>query len=337
MKRLAVVVCNSGLGHINRVLHLIDLLCRRSPGRLEIVVFVDLTKLHKFPALFDKLEVQKNKVNFFDIQAGVLEYEQEFIAKYKNELEQADIIWSDNLIFPLKYRKEVFLTGSFLWFEVMPEHAEMKREEEVFFSRQPILIGNKDFTVPRLQAMSSFVGVGIYNYFPDLNKERNGSQGILLSCGGTEGARGYFQSQLPKVRKILKEIGGEAEIFVEQDFYADLAGPGVKPADFSHRMFKSVAAAVIRPGMGTVCDTLSSGGRIFAFCEEEKNFEVRHNSLVLEKLDVGFKCDSIDRALHSALEYLKNAPAREEHRKALRKLDFNGLEQTVEKIREILN
>src|SRR3989338_3570093 len=231
MKRLAVVVCNSGLGHIKRVLYLLDLLGQRFPGGLEILVFVDLAKLRKFPTLFDKLQVQKVKVNFFNIQADVLEYEQEFIAKYKDELQKVDFIWSDNLVFPLKYRREVFLTGSFLWFEVIPEHIEMKREEEIFFSRQPVLIGNKDFTTPRLQATSSFAGVGIYDYFPRIANGANRSKGILLSCGGTEGARTFFQKELPAVRKELESIGKDAEIFVEPDFYEALKGQGVKKAD----------------------------------------------------------------------------------------------------------
>ncbi len=304
---------------------------------MEISVFVDLMKLRKFATLIDQLQVQKVKVNFFNIQSDVLGYEQEFIAKYKDEFQKADAVWSDNLIFPLKHRKEVFLTGSFLWFEVMSERIEMKREEEIFFSHQPALIGNKDFTTPRLQAVPSFAGVGIYNYFPSLAKGTNEPKGILLSCGGTAGARKFFQKELPEVRKELARIGNETEVFVEPDFYDALKGPGVKRADFSSRMFESVAAAVTRPGMGTVCDTLSTGGRIFAFHEEENNFEVRHNALILEKLEVGLKCESAAKALQAAFKYLKDEPAREKNAEALKKLDFNGLEQTVNKIREILN
>ena len=92
-----------------------------------------------------------------------------------------------------------------------------------------------------------------------------------------------------------------------------------------------------RPGMGTVCDTLSSGGRIFAFHEEEHNFEVKHNAFVLEKLNAGQKCDNVAGALQSAFEYLNDTSAREKHREVLKKLDFNGLEQTADKIQEILN
>ena len=88
---------------------------------MEISVFVDLTKLRKFATLIDKFKVRKYKINFLNIQSDVLGYEQEFVAKYKYKLQKADAVWSDNLTFPLKHRKEVFLTGSFLWFEVMPE------------------------------------------------------------------------------------------------------------------------------------------------------------------------------------------------------------------------
>ena len=63
MKRLAVVVCNSGLGHIKRVLYLIDLLCQRSPDQMEISVFVDLTKLRKFATLIDKFKVRPWVIN----------------------------------------------------------------------------------------------------------------------------------------------------------------------------------------------------------------------------------------------------------------------------------
>jgi hypothetical protein len=96
-------------------------------------------------------------------------------------------------------------------------------------------------------------------------------------------------------------------------------------------MFGYVKAAVIRPGMGTVCDVLSKGSRVFAFMEGG-NFEIEHNATVLEQLGIGHICGSIADGVDAAMDFLRDTNARDKHLTNIDNLDFNGVEDLTGKI-----
>ena len=139
MKKVAAVVCNSGLGHLKRVLYVLKLFQATYPGYLQADIYVDNDKLKHFAGLIDGWKKQKFPIRFFDVKADLLEYENEFFTKHQRAFHEADFIWSDNLLFPLKYRNDVFLTGSFLWSEVYSKSSVLKAEEELFMKKKPWL------------------------------------------------------------------------------------------------------------------------------------------------------------------------------------------------------
>ncbi len=336
MKQLALVVCNNGLGHLKRSLFLLKLLYDCYPVAFQTHIFVDLRKLKHFQFLIEDFKKRGYKIHFLNIESEVLNYEEEFLGKYKAHLAKTDYFWSDNLLFPLKYRREVFLTGSFLWSEVIRTDKKLKKEKELYLTKRPSMIGNKYFATPLVKENPSFMGVGIYNYFLDQVPSKN-QRHVLLSCGKTKEGSHFFKKSLPKIQAGLRRLPQHVQVFVEPEFYPALKeSNGIRKAAFTRQMFSSILAAVIRPGMGTVCDVLSKGGRIFSFFEQG-NFETVYNSRVLEKFQVGEQFTEIDVALAAGVDYLFDEQKQKRHRAALRKLDFNGLETTVKKMREILN
>lgn len=336
MKKVAVIVCNNGLGHIKRVLWLLRLFYKKFPSNIQADIFVGSDKLKYFPSITNYFNKNKYRISFFRVNADSVNYEEEFLSKYKSHLESADYIWSDNLIFPLKYRKEVFLTGSFLWLDVIDDVNVAKREEEILIENHPIMIANKYFATPNVKNLTKFIGVGMYEYFT-FHIPENFSHKILLSCGKSRSANIFFKKYLPVLKKEIKKIPSHIEIFIEANYYQNFCfTKNVKKANFSEEMFSCISAAAIRPGVGTVCDVLLKGGRIFSFFEEN-NFEINHNAEILEKLKVGEKCHDVKIALNKSVKYLFDKKLQEKHFNSLKKLDFQGLDETVIKIKEILN
>lgn len=324
------------MGHIKRVMNLLVLLYERFSPKVQTHIFVDTDKLCYFPKLLKKIKDTKQEIKFLNTFSSPHNYEEEFIIKYKAYLKDADIFWSDNLSFPLKYRKEIFLTGSFLWADILIDQESVKKEEELLQRTQPTMIASKYFATPRLRKLTQFKEVGIYEYFPPEINSRFLKK-ILVGCGKSETANIYFRKYLNAIKKELFQVDSAIDIFFDPDYIEDFNGlKNVTKANYSESMFSEVSAAAIWPGLGTVCDVLTKGGRIFAFFEKD-NFEMKHNAQVLQSLNLGEICPSPQAALLRAFDYLSDKTQQKKHLKQIQKLDFTGLEETVNHIHKILN
>lgn len=334
IKKIAVIVCNNGLGHLKRTLNILKRLDHESQFYHRFDLFVDLHKLKSFQHLTETLKSQKIRIGYHDIQSEDLEYEKEFLRKYKKQLHEADFIWSDNLIFPLKYRKEVFLTGTFFWLDVFPDTLESQKEKEILSSCKPVMIANKYFATSGVRNFTNFKGVGMYEYYP-VNFSKDGSKKLLISCGRSRSGNIYFQHYLDQIQDVLQKLPEDITIYIEPSFFHYFKNcKNVHKADFSERMFSEITAAVIRPGIGTICDVLSKGGRIFAFYEDD-NFEIDHNAEILEQLHVGERAEDISDVLNKSFDYLENPNAQESHCDHVKILDFNGIDLTAREIVKI--
>lgn len=335
MKQLTVVVCNNGLGHLRRVLAVIECLSKR---KLPVVldVFVDTGKLKHFGPLVEKFKKGRLRISFQHIESEVLGYEAEFLRKAKDKLGRTDYLWSDNLLFPLKYRADTVVTGSFLWCENLKRTEESRQEKELYLSRQPVVIGNKYFATPLIKSNPSFVGVGMIR---DGGKPRPQKKKpyVLLSCGRTQKAREMFRRRIPRLLNVIKNVSEKVRIFVEPEFYGALNVQRiVHQADYSDAMYSACAAAVIRPGMGTVSDVLCARGRIFTFYEDG-NFEVKHNARVLAELGVGQHSATVEESLLRAVQYLSDDEEQTRHQEAIKNIDCEGTAETAQKIYEIIH
>lgn len=329
IKRVAVIVCNNGLGHIKRTLCLLRLIKQRHMlGATHFDIFVDNKKLRYFPGLIEHMDRGARRLRFHHITADGHLYEREFLARYRNFLHGADYVWSDNLAFPLRLRNDTFLVGSFLWSEVISQHSYYKKEGELLAKLRPRMIACKYFAAPSLKSFTRLSYVGLYEYLP-VKKPRLLKRAILVSCGGTLQARKALGRSLPQLRKMLRNASGDITIRVEPDYVTKFAMfDNVKKADFSERMYAGISAAVIRPGVGTVCDALSKGARVFAF-SGKSNSEMQYNANMLSRLKVGEKSNSVAEALSKAVEYISHPESFGDHLRNWEKIEFGGLRQTV--------
>jgi hypothetical protein len=328
MKNIAVIVCNCGLGHMRRVLAVLEAWERLYPGSACHHVYADLKKLARFRGIE---ALRTAGVTFHECAADSLNYEKEWMSKYSSVLKQADYIWSDNLPFPLKYHKNVVLTGSFLWSDVYDD--QYYTEEEVLLCKyRPVMIGSKYFATDRVRALTNFKGVGLYEIYPPVHQQR----GILLGCGMIKGANAYFADYLEGLKRVIITEGRDLMFWIEPDHFEHFKGiKNVMPAAFDHVMFKETAAAVIRPGLGKVSDVLAHGGRVFAF-SEGGNFEIDHNTNTLVRMGVGEAVADPVTGLQAAIRFIDDGQARAKHAVAAAHLEGNGVVNIVDILKDVI-
>ena len=100
------------------------------------------------------------------------------------------------------------------------------------------------------------------------------------------------------------------------------------PATFTHKMYQNIIAAVIRPGVGTVTSSLSTGARIFPFYERD-NKEMEFNALRIHSFGIGENTLLINDAWSQAELFRINNESQIEHYKKVQNLDMDGARQSA--------
>jgi len=332
LKHVAVIVCNNGLGHLQRVLAVIEIIIFLRENDYHFRIFFNLNKTIYFKDKINKLLGGKI-IQLFNVKGEGEEYEKEFLRKYHNHLIDADFIWSDNYIFAVKFRPDTLLTGSFLWLDIESKKERINDSINLLKQNKPIMIGIDYFATENILKYTNFFGVGIYEYYEfELLTNQND---ILISFGKSSGAHKIYINNRNFIRDFISKNKSELKFFIEPDYFDDLKElPGVFKADFSEDMYKKIGIAIIRPGIGTVCGALSKSGHIISIYEKN-NFEMENNATALIKLNVGEKGITIKNAFEKAEIFLSNMEKRTSHYENIRKLKFSGLMDTALKIIEV--
>ena len=100
------------------------------------------------------------------------------------------------------------------------------------------------------------------------------------------------------------------------------------PATFTSQMYNSILAVVIRPGVGTVTNSLIAGAKIFSFYETGC-FEMRENAQKITDAGYGFNASSIEAAWESAITYATNHNAQKRYFHRLKELNLGGAEEAA--------
>ena len=186
------------------------------------------------------------------------------------------------------------------------------------------MIGVDAFAMPAVRTETKFHPVGLYRYCHQMKVRKDS---LLISIG-----RGGVVADA--FRPVVENLGrspcpeGIRYVFVEPELVPDNPPDWFLTADFTCEMFARLRAAVVRPGLGTICDVLSSGAPLFvAF--EEGNLEMRHNAEKLREMCYGWSFDTPAAAFDAAIRYVRELRPR-----PIPSLDLNGLEQTVSLLRE---
>jgi len=317
------VVCGNGLGHVRRVISVATFMLKTGfSGDIDAYLPESHIKLlGEWPdCRFFVKQRQVTIINFvYPIRHSSpvsLNHPRRSSNLYSHDwmnielpnLKKYDVVWSDNILQVLEQRDDAILTGSFFWHEVLRTHIKKRKQLQGFveaqtnlLSTRPTMAANEYFSTHDVRNLTDFVPVGLYRYSLLYREKTN--RGILLSCG-----LGGEEEAMAKeaVAKIIDEkLVPPDLLFVEPRLLPSYFPAWIKNADFSSEMYHYCSAVVIRPGIGTISDSLISHNRIFMFLEDD-SFEMTHNSKVLEKLSLGERCQDPYHAYRCAIAYVNN-------------------------------
>lgn len=296
-KSIAAIACSNGLGHSRRIVAISSFLIKNGfNGTIDLYISNVAENAFKNWTEYEFLKSSSAAkfINFFYPNSQSDKFENLEDKNWNNinlpDLKSYDLVWSDNILQILEVRPDAVLTGSFLWHEVFSKKNNNSLQIKKFIEDQkhilkkyyPKMAGNEYFVTDEVKKYTKFVPVGLYRY--NINLSKKNKRGIILSCG-----LGGEELDITKnaVNKIIENnIIPPDFLYVEKRILPEKYPNWIKPADFSDKMFYDSVAACIRPGLGTVSDSLINNLRLFTF-STANSFEMFHNGKVIVDMDLG--------------------------------------------------
>lgn len=288
------IACDNGLGHVRRVVSVAnELVALGSTVRL----LARVEQANRFGWRVDDFQTRTSKDALRRGDSGTCLWHERL-----PDISTYDVVVSDNLPEVLLIREDAVLMGSFLWHLVLDDISRqyLQRARKLFVEYRPPMLGTGIFASPELKAITRFEDVGLFSSgeYPSEDK-----RDLLLSCG----ASGECERQTADaVTSVMKRGPGPFEIVhVEPRLLPDSSPSWMKAADFSPGMYARVAAAVVRPGVGTLTEVIQAGCTVFCFYERG-NREMSYNASQIRKLKLGFDCAEPDAALDAAFAHAEH-------------------------------
>lgn len=317
---IALISCSNGYGHTRRLLLLSQELISKSH---HVVLFA--------PINFVKRIKETSGINYcpdvvnFDTETNINRWSRgEKNDWYKKipSLENFDIVVSDNMIEVLEVRNDAWLSGSFFWHEVTNNFPLKLKNyyKDLLLKHNPRMISSSYFSGNYLSSYVQLYEVGLYgdrSYCNDITRKKD----ALISCG-------IGGKMLEDTREFISYLSTLdktpfTRVWVEPSLYPKDAPSWMTKATFTTEMFNSLLVSIIRPGVGTVTDSLLSGVRIFSFFEQN-NLEMKKNLSFLEEYKLGTYASSIKQAWLDSLKYFEDKKEQILFLKAVNKIEVNG-------------
>ena len=284
LRTLGVVVSANGFGHIRRQLLIASgLLARDSQLRVVFGItegqykrfFPEISKIGSrlivLPGLTENSPRWLHNPSYYN-ELNLNGWETDF--KSSPELYQADYLVSDNLVGVLAHRPDAWLSGSFLWSDVLEVHQAanatcerfIKRERSLLEKHRPPMIANRYLVTPGVATRTQLVEVSWMIEEP--RSLRNANRDVVLIHGG--GTR-TLDDVVVRIRRSLDEAGVQTVTDLEND-------PG--RFDYEEESWSRIGLVICRPGVGTVTECVKWRIPILAIPDRTNN-EAQH---VIESL-----------------------------------------------------
>lgn len=321
--QIGLIACANGLGHIRRMLALCNAL-RNYPVRpimlapSEAVVHLcEIYQLEKPEVIDCRMPVRTGLADQgrygFDINnLPKLEYFSEIV--------------SDNIIEVLEIFPRAWLSGTFFWHKALAEYPAhwSEQAENILSQHHPRMIASALFAPSYLEQFTTLYNVGLYCFGKTAN--HSDRTGILISSGKGGNVLAEMKTLVSQV--IQENRPNDQIIWLEPALYESTMPEWVRPANFRPEMYNQLAAAVVRPGVGTLTDLLIAGVKPFMFYEAE-NLEMRENASRVSRQGLGLDCVHAQEAWLQAVIYSRNSEANNIFRSRLRQLDLEGANQAA--------
>jgi len=319
----ALITCDHGFGHVRRCALIAGELAARGEA---VTLFTPSQAVARFGSLAAGVVV----VDFATATTVEALRDGRAFASCWTErlpsLDGFDVVVSDNLPEILKVRPDAVLSGSFLWHLVLSgiDPRIAAQAESLLAAHRPRMIASSLFGMPDLAARTRLTTVGLCVAAP---RPPSCGDDLLIACGGSAGMESAFRDLVGAVAS-----GPPTPfpiVWVEPRLLPPGAPPWMRPATFDEAMYRRLAAAVVRAGVGTLTDCVWAGARVFATWEPG-NAELTFNAGRFAELGIGDAAASPGDAFVAACAYATDLARRAAHAAATRQVDFDGVRETAE-------
>lgn len=282
---IGIVVSANGYGHIRRQLQITRCLLKRNSS-ISLAFGITEAQHKRFFSDFSELGRRVT------VHPGVTEnsprwkhrphdYTDENLSGWvkvfaSSRLMETDHVLSDNLVEVLAVRPDSWLSGSFLWSDVLETHSRdssacknfVARENGLLQSVRPYMLANKYLATPEVRRKTRIVELGWVIEEPNVNTlaQRNI---VLIHGGGTR----TLDSLVSALANTLRKNGLRVMTDLENDLDC---------FDYSEETWAHVGLVICRPGIGTVTECVK--WRIpMLLIPDATNSEAMHVIHTLEK------------------------------------------------------
>jgi hypothetical protein len=281
-----IVSAPNGLGHIFRMLELAKLLVKNdslvqliAPSYAKIIIGKHISDTSVTLTYIDW-----DTPNLSSHSESLI-YSEKACSQAKNKY-----LISDNLTEVLLFRHKVLLSANFFWSDQDGFGCAGRQitETALIHRKGAKVVCNKFFMSKKVSSLEKTIPLKFF--MNDRFRYKKYDEKSLLISFGVSG-RESKEEMSDIVRQILgASYSRFVRVYLEPKLFEFLDKEAVsdkfKIAQFDRNMFEDVTDAVIRPGLGTIQNLLSSGVRIFPIMIA-KNHEIEFNCDVIEKIGVG--------------------------------------------------
>lgn len=324
MKKIALIACSNGYGHIKRLLLLSQSLIKNGS---DPVLFAPAQAVH---ALTKSENVTAPKLVDFDTNTRIENWLDGTSVNWVNfipSLDCFDIVISDNLIEVLLIRPDSWLLGSFFWHESLNfiPYSLKVQSIDILRKHTPRMISSIFFSSEELKLHTKFFEVGLFTD-KTLSINTKGKNDALISCG----LGGEINEQAKKFVEFIsiRKKPKFNRVWVEPNILPYECPDWMIPATYTYKMYQNIIAAIIRPGVGTITSALLSGARIFPFYEDN-NKEMELNASRIYYHKVGEKRQTLSNAWSKAELFLTDEKSQKKHFQKVRDISMNGSDESA--------
>ncbi len=338
---IAILVCDNGFGHMRRSISI-------AISLIKLGYKVDIFGEKKG---FDKItNPLKIKSSFLVLKECKFSYNLNYfiygnperlsVIKSIPNIDNYDLVLSDNIVEVLKIRSDAILIAQFFWHEILPKVSEEYKLKcrNILRKNSPLIFGDKYFSMIHIKSNQNYIPTGLHRLNLLNEDEDKGCKikknNLLISGGNTSQAYNLYSKLVQSI--IEKPLQGIDMIFVDKNILPHTFPSWIKKASFNMQMYKSLIACICRPGIGTITENIHYGIKIFTLFEKN-NLEMIHNDLALQKLSLGESLKSKDCLHKQIYNYINNKEEIDKQILNCKKIDFKGSFEISEKLAIILN
>lgn len=348
---LVVAICANGAGHHKRVYGALDLVLQARPD-LRTAIFADRKVTERFMNDFEPLQRVAENPNILFV-FGVVSNGLDIMAKdpqvytdgrwmnwvdrltpYKDIIQKSKL-WADALPQMLMFRPDVMFSSSFTlgpvildrWGKRDDELGRMARlyaqqEELLMKAFLPAYCVVKMFAMDFMYERSRVKELGVMADFDPLPKTETNPPSIGVS-GGLTGLAGEVIGSA--IELILQS--GKYTLFLDKDMREKF--PSALPLGNDAAAYAPLSACIIRPGLGSSTNCITSATPIIAISEPD--LEMNSNGKRIQHYGLGIQIKKAEEVL-VALESILTPDWKEHYASCHEKVSLNGLQELADEV-----